>query len=517
MLISLSAAAVDKYEWYKYEGKKRKLANAHKKYDLELEPGDVVGLRKHGADFRLIDKSEPSVVFTVNPKQAATIVKSATGYKGKVAGVRVQAGIGGLDAVVNTNRKRRPLRATPTDAKPKQAERVHRHEQDVEKSFFPKIPIPPKKADIQRLYNLFNKEYFNNECPSHVSFTFSQALKYSGQARARRKGGVTKYFLDLATRALTDNVRICNIIAHEMIHLLHYKRYFEDGNRAYANAAHGPMFVEDMHRLNRIGFNVTLKEDKVEHVTLETPVYVLMAEMDDKRVAIMYSYSGFANRVDALMADLKRYVGGASIRVVGFTYGKTTSSYSHSGIRLTREHTVPKSHHLFVFDGDSTIVKMVTAQLEPIRQGKFETKAQGDVREKVKAVAEGSVRILAMSFDSFMVNVLHRLGIEVHGAKNQAQAIRDYLTPDEQAFLRKFWSEASDVDIMAGGEFISLRKLILKYSMDNDSAVSAMKQMYVQNFKDRMPIDRFISLCLTTLGDILLMTDKEFSDKMRAA
>lgn len=100
-MLTLSAAKIKltDYSWYKFEGKRKaKFENAHKDYDLEVEPNEKYGIKLGKKYFYLVHQDEPTLEFKLVPKMARNLIGRSVGFSGKIGKVKVKAGIYGSDA-----------------------------------------------------------------------------------------------------------------------------------------------------------------------------------------------------------------------------------------------------------------------------------------------------------------------------------------------------------------------------------------------------------------------------------
>lgn len=99
MLLSHSATDVQKYEWYRYMGdRKKSFMDSHPKYDLELERSDIIGLLKGTGDkVYIVPAEDTSLRFTVTNRQAQLLLKVLRPYSGKVNGRAVTKGSGSIE------------------------------------------------------------------------------------------------------------------------------------------------------------------------------------------------------------------------------------------------------------------------------------------------------------------------------------------------------------------------------------------------------------------------------------
>lgn len=88
---------IEKYKWYIYNGREVDLITDHPELDLSLAPGEKFGYRKIGANHYLVDRGNLNVRFKIKEKDATRLVANSKGWSGKIRGVAVTKGAGGLD------------------------------------------------------------------------------------------------------------------------------------------------------------------------------------------------------------------------------------------------------------------------------------------------------------------------------------------------------------------------------------------------------------------------------------
>lgn len=88
---------VSKYQWVEYQGPKLILETDHPEFDFELTRGAKLGIRKYRGNFYVVAKDDLDFRFKSSEKDVKKILKKSRGWSGKVKGVRVSAGEGGLD------------------------------------------------------------------------------------------------------------------------------------------------------------------------------------------------------------------------------------------------------------------------------------------------------------------------------------------------------------------------------------------------------------------------------------
>lgn len=519
MLISLSAVSLDKYEWYRYHGKRPKTFDSHNKHhELEIQTKDRFGVRKYGTKFKVVDLTDPSVVFTLEKKEVQTLIKRSKGYKGTLRGTKLTPGVGGLDG----QRKAKAPKPSATKTRIARKRRVHVPEGDEpirDPKYFPELPMPPKKADVQRLYNYFNKLHFNSECPSKIRILFSEALRFSGQAHTKQAGGHVLFTLKLSKRALTDPLRVIDILLHEMIHLHHHSKVFVDGDDRYAGAGHGPLFVQEMERLNKYGYNINIKEDDVKEATLAEPEYVMLVELQNGRWVVIHHPEPFKEQIPEIIDDLRARVSSAVVPT-RFIYGKSSSSYSYMGNKLTAKKKLQGKRSIFGFKDSEKVTQALKRDIRVLYEESLKRQL-GDVRGSVENAVDSAVRYLEERFSIYSTVVLAEAGLLAEGKKvrNIIKNPLEFVTQDEYDFMEKTWIEAEDRHFLKGETFKLVRKDILKLRLDGLDAVKFLVGVYRKGletgeYKNRVSITRFSELCVEGFGDIITLPDAELRSEI---
>src|SRR5690606_27864057 len=95
------AVTLDKYRWYKSENNLDLVFDKDRhnpEFILEVVKGNVFGVRKYKNAYKVVHKSSPEIVFTLNEVDMSRLMIQAKGWKGVVKKIRVEAGtMGGID------------------------------------------------------------------------------------------------------------------------------------------------------------------------------------------------------------------------------------------------------------------------------------------------------------------------------------------------------------------------------------------------------------------------------------
>ncbi len=122
MLVFISLSAKPKnpanYEWYKFEGQRQaRYYNHHKTFDLDIEKGEVFGVRVGRGFIGLVPQDALDIEFKLRFEEFEKLVKRCKGFGGKVDGVAVQKGLRGKDGRT-PSRKGSPPSVPTSSSKP---------------------------------------------------------------------------------------------------------------------------------------------------------------------------------------------------------------------------------------------------------------------------------------------------------------------------------------------------------------------------------------------------------------
>lgn len=524
MLISLAAASIDKYQWYQYQGKRILAFEDHNpKYDLDLEPKMKFGVRKYGGKLKLALLAEPDIVFTMSESEIKKVVRLSKGWSGTVKGKKLVSGIGGKDkkpAPPKRDRKPAPPKRDkePTRRRPPvSAPETNNSTITKSSKYFPDIPIPPKPSDVLRLYTYFNKLLFDNECPPKIKVAFPNALKFRGQAEAKPVNGVYQYTLKLSKSSLTDRDRVINIVVHEMIHLFHYKRVIVDKNFLYQNAGHGPLFLEEMHRLNKLGYNIDTKERDVEEAELVAEAYVLMVHASSNMSMFFYSTTPFKSDLPIILESIRTKLN-SNLTIMSYSYGTSKSNHAFLGTALTKNNRLGARQRLRGLKTDNPKVTTVLNSLK-IETEKTLTKDLGDIRQLFKNVLDGSSDAVYLDFPNYVATLCLRSGygnFNTPMAKKDMEAsAKELLSDEEFKAARTKWAHVKDHHLSDSESFKACKKSLLKYQLDGVVAVHQIGQLYHKlGLTVRLDNKRLAELTEHVFGDIITMTGAEVKKAM---
>lgn len=216
--------------------------NANDEYELVIVMGDEFDMYRHGKFYVLHHEHSPDIMFKLTLKEGDALEKLC----------------------------KELLTVKPDPDNP------------------PYLLFSPKFEVVEQMYDYYNKTLFNNKCPpikikkTRKAGVWGMAgLSWAGTGK-NKKALFTFYINE---SAMVDRVLFTNAIVHEMIHLYWYKMGTDaldsDPEKALAqiHANHGPLFQQEMHRINAKGFHVILAGNHEEYERESTEAFsVIIAE-----------------------------------------------------------------------------------------------------------------------------------------------------------------------------------------------------------------------------------------------
>lgn len=243
MEISLASAFVR----YVYTGKTTLVFDQHNdEYDLEVAPEDEVSIRVTGSkvEIRPSDSNETFVATTTDKKYLRLMKYSEA------------------EEFVFVPHPKKPCYP-----------------------FIPKITFEM----LPKLYDYFNKLYFNGMCPKSLLFKRSPKRSELGLAQLDPNvRGKPLYRMTVNMKIIaSDTMLFIDTFLHEMIHLYLFRKGLEERNVEYTNDGHGKFFQSEMRRLNKFGFNISIVVDWEKRVHNEDAelqvIHVTSPQLDAKK------------------------------------------------------------------------------------------------------------------------------------------------------------------------------------------------------------------------------------------
>jgi predicted SprT family Zn-dependent metalloprotease len=408
------------------------LKECHPEFDIDFRKGDEFTVSIHGDKIHIVHEAEPELTFKI-------------GYKDK--------------------RYRELLKASESlsfDFVP-----------DPVNPVYPYLGQELTLKEVRKLYDFFNEKYFNGECPDKVKIVRGTQDYVFGMAELNfRKGTEIKLHVNL-TEIGRDPYMFVDVVLHEMIHLLMYQKYLNTKNTKYAKAAHGPLFIAEMQRLNASGFNIA-PVLKFEDEAKFTSPYWYILDVECREGHNKYHRLGRTDKnlseinIDKLVAGL----GNALVNAVAVRIYRTRSEMGRQIPRLGVNNKFRKAD----IDKKSPGVVDVIKDAELIK-GK-------EVPPVISLLADPEVTsLLSLPFDDFAAEVSRKI--------------------NDQSKLRIVWLSATDKQIKEGVS-TSLDRFIraVRRGMAKHEVEALAKTVYMCAY-DRMPESKY-----RTIMESLVKTKK---------
>lgn len=211
-----------------FKGGEFDLEDAHPEFDVTFKDGDKFTLELKGKYYEVVNAHDPDLILSV-------------------------------------------------DSTDPQLQHLMENSESLEFMFFPDSRNPSypflqdfKFKDVRKLYDYFNKKYFNGGCPSNIKFSSKLESGYSGLALSKGVLGSPEkmsFVIHINTRDIrNDHKAFVDALLHEMIHVFLTYSGVKEGNTEKVYDNHGPYFLKEMNRLNSEGFDIVkaLKTERVD-------------------------------------------------------------------------------------------------------------------------------------------------------------------------------------------------------------------------------------------------------------
>lgn len=408
MRLSISSSG---YNWYVYKGTRTKFSNHNDDYDLELKPNEIIGVKGK----IVIHKDEPKIKFVFTPTELNKLIKTCA-----------------------------PL--------------------DYDHNLYPKLALPCSKTDVARVYAFFNEKLFAGECPKDVVFRKLNSSKTHGRAIYKFATDTMEFVF--SSLSMTNVPEFCNMVVHEMIHLLHYKRAYRDKDAMYEDSAHGPLFIRDMKRLNSLGYSVQVTKKDYSTDALQNHVYIAQfKDSASENTITLHSQKEFDPK-----DVLRRLAAVYRIACSEYVYGKTTDPLATRTNKLTTSGTIPKGRRLSTKGFSLANVEILHKEtVIDVSSHKQDTQLKK-----------------AMLLSDYNLDN----SLAIYFGTVQAQYPEAKLEDVE-----KNWAAITDDEILKGHVFKNIKRQLLIKRLDKEDALKYLVSLYSVCFKSRLTKERFAELC----------------------
>lgn len=176
----------------------------------------------------------------------------------------------------------------------------------------PYLLFEPKFELVKQIYDYYNKMLFNNKCPP-IKLRRTKKSSVWGMALMEWAApGKPIFTFWINESSMIDRVLFTNTIIHEMIHLYLFKsgsqKLSTDPEQAMReiHAEHGPLFQNEMHRVNAKGFHVIMAGTHEEIARNSTEeFYAIVAQLSNGWLAWYSQYPLDQGDLDNVTAQVK--------------------------------------------------------------------------------------------------------------------------------------------------------------------------------------------------------------------
>ena len=282
---------------------------------------------------------------------------------------------------------------------------------------------PFTNADLKRLYDQFNHDYFGGVLPKcDVKFA-PLAKNYLGKAHGVFNGTrYTKLVVTIATMIQTSVRDVTDTLLHEMIHVWQYHMHETTKDRDYLDDSfldsivfrdkhernHRKHFQSWMNKLNALGFNITIAGDAPVDVDLVKPAYAVVFDQGSETSIVLWSFEDPTEHMDKVIESTTDRAGAGFFN--SYQIVKTTDSLVMQFVRLTKAFVLPRNvlriqtPRKYV---DLLLNSSLTAVTKVSKPEEAEKAVNGDnVPAEITALLPLTAKFRHVSFTRYLYNVL---------------------------------------------------------------------------------------------------------------
>ena len=289
---------------------------------------------------------------------------------------------------------------------------------------YPQIALPAKSKDLEMLYNLFNHKYFGGELhPCRLKFA-ALTKRFFGKCHVLWKNWVIQdCLITMATMIQMDRKAICDTLLHEMIHVWQYEQAAKNQDLKYIdwnpmefffgtdkhNRGHGKNFQAWMHKLNAIGFDITITGDAPNELDLRDTYYAVIFGDLSADTIILFSSQDFRHQFEDMMQSIINRAG-ASEAYSNFTYLQTQDAAVLMTTRLTKQGVLPKNVYNIFYRAEFAEQLIKSPHTKIIHEGKIksvqdEQKANDKVPAEIIQFLQRFHKYRGTSWGNYLYNV----------------------------------------------------------------------------------------------------------------
>lgn len=381
------------------------------------------------------------------------------------------------------------------------------------------IETPVDKKALNDLYKEINKKYFKNTLPI-VDVKFAPLAKnYYGKAHCTisPENEIERMLITISSKIVNDANGIINTLAHEMIHIWQFIMNEKTKSKTYTSATlseimssndkhkwgHNKYFMEEMNRLNSLGFNVVVEGDSPNGIELSEKVFCLLINNN----IFLWTPKDPSKNLESIFESVSERTGEF---IHNYTLFSTLESNVTLTTRITKDWKLPanvlnikyseKWISSVLRDTDISIIKTENFEKEKSYDSK---EVQEEIRKMLPQIAKWKGEDFASYFKNCWINAFPELrtvlGRELYskGKKFKDIPVPNKLSDADVNYIYKDWLNIKDPEIKKSKVFsyffTDLKFMIMKKSTDLN-AVNKVINEFENTFKDRISFEKFKSI-----------------------
>lgn len=381
------------------------------------------------------------------------------------------------------------------------------------------VQIPVDKKTLNVLYKEINKKYFNNILPI-VDVKFAPLAKnYYGKAHCTftPENKIEKMLITISSKIVNDANRIINTLAHEMIHIWQFTMNEKTKSKTYTSATwaeimssndkhtwgHNKYFMDEMSRLNKLGFNIDVVGDSPNGIELSEKVYCLLINEN----IFLWTPKDPSKNLESIFESVSDRTGED---VYTYTLFSTLESNVTLTTRITKDWKLPanvlnikyKREWILSILKDASVIIIKTENIE--KEISSDSKGvQDEIKKLLPQIAKWKGEDFQSYFKNCWINAFPELrtviGRELYseGRKFRGISVPNKLSDDDVDYIYKDWLNIKDTEIKKSKVFsyffTDLKYMVMKKKTDLN-AINKVINEFENTFKDRISFEKYKSI-----------------------
>ena len=398
--------------------------------------------------------------------------------------------------------------------------------------YYPKVNVPATQEDLNNVYKFLEDKFYKGKLPKTPIKFAPLAKNYFGKAHVdyTPEGKIKKTLITISTKLKKDPKKFVDTIAHEMIHIWQFAMNDKESTRKYTDATwseifgssdkhtwgHNKYFMQEMERINKEGYAVTIVGDAPNGIELTASVYGIVFDNN----IVVWSPQDPTKYIDKILLSIEDRIG---VLPSEYTIFQTLESNITQTTRLTKSFELPKNV-LNIKYSVSWVEDFLKSSAKILKQEKNDIvqtnsgNVSKEVKEMLPQINKWKDSSFSTYFDTCIMNAFPELrripGNQLYSKGNKFNGVKipDLVSDGDVQYIYNDWLNLEDKNLKKSKAikyFITSLKFMLMRKEPNKREIDSFYSSYVDDYKERVSLDKFKKV----LKDVIINEFKKEAKK----